>query len=318
MTVTVRPATSEAELTTLVGITNAVTPDDPMSLEELRWSDETYPGTARFLATIGGRDVGAATAGRIYVYPPEHPNLWLTLVVEPEARRRGVGSALLAAVSAHAATLGKTGLEARVTASRPHSIAFLEHRGFVEVERAKSVALALGGRPVPDVVLPEGIVLTDLARRPELVTGVHEVALEAFPDIPGGDTAMAVGDLAEFRARDVDRPGMPLEAFVVAVAEGTDEVVGYASLLFAPGSSTVAWHDMTAVRRAWRGRGIATALKVATIRWAIEHGLTTLETGNDEGNLGMRAVNRRLGYEPLPDELFLRGPIVSASAGPDA
>ncbi len=318
MTVTIRPATSETDLATLVGLTNAVTSDDPMSLEELRWADETYPGTARFLATLAGRDVGAATVGRIYIYPPEHPSLWMTLVVEPEAQRRGVGSALLAAVSAHAASIGKTGFEARVTASRPASIAYLEHRGFVEVERSKAVALALAGRSMPDVAMPDGVVLTDLAQGPDLVAGVHEVALEAFPDIPGGDTEMAVGDLAEFRARDVDRPGMPPEAFMVAVDEASGAVVGYASLMFAPGSTTVAWHDMTAVRRAWRGRGLATALKLATIRWAIEHGLTTLETGNDESNAGMRAVNRRLGYEPLPDEIFLRGPLLSASGDPGA
>jgi len=34
-------------------------------------------------------------------------------------------------------------------------------------------------------------------------------------------------------------------------------------------------------------------------------------TGNDEDNGPMRAVNARLGYEALPDEVFLRGPLVS-------
>ena len=72
---------------------------------------------------------------------------------------------------------------------------------------------------------------------------------------------------------------------------------------------------MTAVRRAWRGRGVASALKRATIGWAIERGLTSLDTGNDEDNLAMRAVNARLGYRPLPDELTMRGPLVTTSAG---
>jgi GNAT superfamily N-acetyltransferase len=84
-----------------------------------------------------------------------------------------------------------------------------------------------------------------------------------------------------------------------------------------PGSTTVAWHDMTAVRAAWRGRGVATALKRATIGWAIEHGLTALDTGNDEDNAAMRAVNARLGYEPLPDELTYRGPLVAAGGPVD-
>ena len=40
-----------------------------------------------------------------------------------------------------------------------------------------------------------------------------------------------------------------------------------------------AWHDMTAVARAWRGRGVAGALKRATIAWAIEHGLDRIVVG---------------------------------------
>ena len=77
--------------------------------------------------------------------------------------------------------------------------------------------------------------------------------------------------------------------------------------MFAPGDA-VAWHEMTAVRPARRGRGLATTLKRATIAWAIGHGLEALETGNDEANAPMRAVNARLGYHPLPDVIGLQGP----------
>ena len=98
----------------------------------------------------------------------------------------------------------------------------------------------LAGLPVPAVQLPAGLGLTDLGQRPELVAGVHAVALEAFDDIPGGDTPMAAGDLAEFRARDVDRPGDPTpERSWSRSTEATDEVVGYASLMLVPGSTTV-------------------------------------------------------------------------------
>jgi mycothiol synthase len=217
-------------------------------------------------------------------------------------------------VSDHARAAGKTGLQCRAWEHRPEGIAFLVNRGFRELERARMVSLDLAGLPLPVIAPPPGIGLTTLADRPDLVAGVHAVALEAFDDIPGGDTPMAAGDLAEFRARDVDRPGIPADAFMIAVDQASDEAVGYASLMFRPGSTTVAWHDMTAVRRTWRGRGIATALKLATIDWAIRNGLSALETGNDEDNAGMRAVNARLGYRPLPDELTMRGPLLTPAA----
>lgn len=308
-TAVIRPVADDADLARLIAVNNAVTPDDPMSLETIRYADSLYPGSARFVAELGGRTVGGATVGRIFVYPPEHPQLWGTVTVRPDVRRQGIGSRLLAAISAHAEAAGKTGLEMRVTTDRPEGIAFLEHRGFVELERSHMVRLTLAGVERPSAAMPAGLRLTTLAAEPDLVAGVHAVALETFGDIPGGDTPMAVGDLAEFRARDVDAPTIPTDGFMVAVDEVGGDVVGYASLSFLPGSTTVAWHDMTAVRRRWRGRGVATALKEATIAWAIDHGLTALETGNDEANASMRSVNTRLGYVPMPIEIGMRGPL---------
>ncbi len=107
----------------------------------------------------------------------------------------------------------------------------------------------------------------------------------------------------------MDRPDLPREAFVIAVDDATGEVAGYGNLVLQSGSDTLGLHDMTAVRQAWRGRGIATAIKRATIAWAIDNGLAALETGNDEHNAPMRAVNARLGYRPIPDSVGLQGPL---------
>jgi len=104
-------------------------------------------------------------------------------------------------------------------------------------------------------------------------------------------------------------PSIPAGGFAVAFDAGTGIVIGYASLLLLAGNPNVAWHGMTAVARAWRGKGVASALKRATIAWAIANGIETLETANDEANAPMRAVNGRLGYTPLPDEIYYRGPV---------
>ena len=313
--VAIRRATTEADLVALADVINRVTPDDPTTLDELRWMDATYPGGVRYLAERDGRAVGAATVGRIFVYPPDHPDLWASIVVDAGERRQGIGRAFLQALSDEGRRRDKRGLQFRAWDSRPEGLEFLGHRGFAELERARMVRLELAGLAAPAVDLPEGVVLTDLGQRPDLVPGVHAVAVDAFDDIPGGNTPMAAGDLAEFRARDVDRPGIPHDGFMLAVDPSRDEVVGYASLMLIPGSTAVAWHDMTAVQPAWRGRGIATALKRATIAWAIHNGLTALETGNDEENAGMRAVNARLGYAPLPDEVTMRGPLLDSVPG---
>ena len=306
---TIRTVTGDTDLERLVTIVRITSPEAPTSLDEIHWSDAIYPGTTRLLAELDGRAVGVATVGRIYMFPPEFQALWASIGVLPEARRAGIGERLLREISDVARERGKTELYLRCADDRPDAIAFLAYRGFTELERSKMVRLELAGRHPPPVAPPSGIEFTTLAARPDLIEGVHAVALETFPDVPGGDEPMAVGDLAEFRARDVDRRGIPKEAFFVAVDTKSGVVVGYACLLMQAGSTTVAYHDMTAVLRAYRGRGIARELKHATIDWAIRNGLTALETGNDEANAPMRAVNVRLGYEPMPDEVVMRGPL---------
>jgi GNAT superfamily N-acetyltransferase len=256
MMATIREAgRDEADLATIVGIVNEVTPDDPTSIDDLRWSDAAYPGTMRYLAEHDGRPVGAATIGRVYVHGPEFDGLWATIAVLAAARRQGIGTTLLGRVSERAVAIGKGWLYTSVSEARPEALAFLVHRGFSEHERAKMARLDLVGLAPPPIDAPAGIRLTTLAEHPELVDAVHAVAVEAFPDIPGGDEPTEAGDLAEFRARDVDRPGIPADAFMIAIDAASERVIGYASLMLVPGSHSLAWHDMTAVLRAWRGRG---------------------------------------------------------------
>jgi GNAT superfamily N-acetyltransferase len=314
VTVRIREADlGDADLALFAAIVNETTPDDPTSVDEMRWSTATYPGTSRFILEADGRPVGTASVGRIYVFPPDFDAFWATINVLPDARRLGFGTALLAAVSERAIAAGKVALHVPASDARPDGIDFLLHRGFREYERSKAVHLDLAGLAAPPVELPGGVSLTTLADRPDLIEGVHALAIEAFADIPGGDSPMAPGDLAEFRARDVDRHSIPHGAFMIATEDGSDRVVGYACLLLQPPyKRRIAWHDMTAVARDWRGRGLATALKRAVIGWAVADGLDLLEAGNDTDNLAMRAVNARLGYVPSHDTLVLRGPLAGA------
>jgi mycothiol synthase len=301
----------EASLADYVRIRNAVAPENTDSLDHVRWEIATYPGeVSHFLAeTADGTPVGTASTGRIWMHERDYPRFWLGIWVLPGARNHGTGSSLYAASSDVARAAGKTEFDTELSVVHETGHRFLANRGFIETDRAKMVRLDLVGLPPPEVRAPAGFRIESLAAHPDLVPGVHATALEAFPDIPSDDDPVAVGTLEAFASRDVDRVDIPHEAFFVALDDATGAVVGYASLSYAAGSTTIAYHDMTAVRRAYRGRGIATALKRATIAWAVEHGLEALDTGNDEHNAPMRAVNMALGYRPLPDWVGLRGPL---------
>ncbi len=64
-----------------------------------------------------------------------------------------------------------------------------------------------------------------------------------------------------------------------------------------------------AVARDARGRGVAGAIKRAQIAWAKANGVATLQTANETRLVQMLALNRRLGYRELYEEIVLRGPV---------
>ncbi len=305
---------SDADLDAVASIVSAVIPDYRTDVEEMQREDAIYPGIVRFIAAADGLAVGAAIVGRIYMQPPAFDAYIGSIAVIPEARRRGVGGALLAEVVGAVRAAGKSALHLEITEDRPEGRAFLLHRGFREYARHKMARLELVGLEPPTEAPPAGVNITTLSERPDLIAGVHAVAVETFADIPGGDDPPVAGDLAEFRARDIDWPTIPWDAFMVALEETEGSVIGYASLVFPAGTRHFAYHDMTTVARAWRGRGVASVLKRATIGWAIRHGLDYLETGNDADNAPMRAINERLGFRPRPDIVTMRAAIADIPA----
>jgi GNAT superfamily N-acetyltransferase len=260
--------------------------------------------TIWLLATENGRDVGTAI-GIGGWHSPEGVARGEVRVV-PDARRRSVGSDLLSELAAWAIDLGYAELMGPVKEVDDASLAWATRRGFVEVGRNSLLVLDLTAIEAPDVEAPEGIEIVSWAERPDVAPAMYEVAREAYPDIPGEDDA-EMPSYEEWLSMDMQGSGDRPEATFVALAHG--EVVAYAKLSLSRARPTVAIHDITGVRRAWRGRGIARALKAAEIAWAKEGGFERLETQNDERNEPIRRLNERYGYVVTPGSVTVRGRI---------
>ena len=65
----------------------------------------------------------------------------------------------------------------------------------------------------------------------------------------------------------------------------------------------LAYNLMTATLPELKRRGLALAVKLAAARWAQENGFERILTQNDEANAGMLAINRRLGYRLLYEQV---------------
>jgi GNAT superfamily N-acetyltransferase len=281
---------------------NACHPDDPVLPQDLHGWLESLDERESFVAEEGGEVVGGAWIATERGRPTPEARV---LVPRPH-RKRGVGTALFAAVSGWARERGHTHVEARVRETEPEALRFAEQRGFEEIGRERGLELDLRLIEVPAFGAPPGIEIATWAERPDAIRGIYEVACEAYPDVPGEEeNRMASFD--EWLKADMGGSGDRPEATFVALADG--EVVGYAKFSLTDAQPTVAYHDMTGVRRAWRGRGVAGALKAAEIRWAKERGYERLRTQNEERNTPIRRLNERFGYLPAPGRLLMRGPI---------
>ena len=132
------------------------------------------------------------------------------------------------------------------------------------------------------------------------------MASEAAPDIPGEEET-DTGPLDEWLERDMRGTGDRPEAVFVAVEQG--EVLGYAKLAFSDETAERAFHDLTGVKRAHRGRGIAAVLKAAQIAWAKENGYRSLQTSNEVRNAPIRHLNAKHGYVLEPGVVIVRAVI---------
>jgi GNAT superfamily N-acetyltransferase len=260
--------------------------------------------TIWLLAFDKGRDVGTAIGVGGW-HSPEGVARGEVRVVA-EARGSGVGSALLGELSRWARGLGYAELTGPVKEEDPSSLAWTAHRGFVEVGRNSLLVLDLRAIEAPRVEPPDGVEIVTWAERPGAERAMYEVAREAYPDVPGEDDAV-MAPFEEWLSMDMQGAGDRPEATFLALADGA--VVAYAKLALSRARPAVAMHDMTGVRRAWRGRGVARALKAAEIAWAKESGYERLETQNEERNEPIRRLNERFGYVVTPGSVTVRGPL---------
>lgn len=297
----VRPL-EDADVERAHAVRNAVFRREPMELDYYRARLET-PSRRDFVAEVDGAIVGVAHS-MPNIWEATSGYAWSNLAVLPDYRRRGIGTALLRAISSHAERLGSSGLGIVAAEDEADALRFLEKRGFELVGRMQHVTLDLADAPDTQQTVP-GVEIRPAAEVAD--EELYRVAVEAEADVPApsGSGSIDVPTFEEWQRRSGASPLPGRAHSFVAIAEG--EVVGYA--LMSGGSAGVGFHEMTAVRPAWRGRGIARALKQAQIASAKRAGLERLAAVNSEHNPAMRRVNERLGYRPEPAALHFRGPL---------
>lgn len=290
MGIVVWPVASDEDYAAWRQIRLAVVPyERAHSVPELR--EQAGDQQKYFLAERDGELAGSGTVGKSDLAGAGS----LAARVLPAHRRRGVGTVLLRLLAEQAVAMGFGVAGANI--DDPGSLRFAERYGFTEVDRQVEQVRAIGDEPMPQP--PDGVVIVPVSARPELWRAAYApVGLQAFQDV--ATISPLEVTLAEWERDWITNQ----DATFIALAG--DEVIGCAGLMPDLDNPQRAEHALTAVRRDWRRRGVAAALKRSTLAWAAAHGLTEVYTWTQRGNDGMRALNTHLGFITRRESISMR------------
>lgn len=259
-------------------VVSAATPYLVVSEASMRHETLTEQRTlVRLVAEVDGDVAGVARLR-------DHgPRTMAMVQVAPAHRRRGVGSALLAAALPHAVAAGATEV-AGIVAGDDASQAAARAWGF-ETGRRHTIS-AVDPRLVDaagDAVPLDGL-------DPQ---AVHDCFVACAGDDPSG--LSQAHSLEEFLREDwglpTHRPDLGR-----AVVDTDGRVLAFAAVNVA---GERAWNAFTGTRPDQRGTGLALRVKAASLTALAGAGVTRCGTGNDAENAPMLAVNARLGYRPF-------------------
>lgn len=237
----------------------------------------------------------------LYVHGPTAT--FLQLRVQPERRRCGIGSALLATAVGRARALGVEMLYAHHTTSG--GAAFAARSGFDDGQRIVRSLLDLKTAELPEPRVPDGWTLVTWLRRvPDEHLDAFVRARAAMDDAPDPDemdfpsmTAEKVRESEESLAR------REREMRVTVALRADGEVGSFTELRVSPGS-TLGFTDDTGTAREYRRLGLAKAVKTRSLSsLRSDHPEVELvTTSNAEENVVMRHVNESLGFIPASVE----------------
>lgn len=292
-----------------VEILNANFPDYLVSVGEQRSRDENVDRSRYLLKRFACLDertdtiVGFGRIGNVLdMYHPQ--KFMINVYVDPQYRRMGVGGAIfdkllheLADLDAQVAwTMNKEDL--------PGQREFFQKRGFLEKRRDWESRLDLltfqpeKFRGYATKMTEQGISFTTLAEvmqaGEDSMRKLHDLVQHIVADMPRQADFTPV-PYDQWKLLLSSSPRIVPEGFLIA--RHGSEFVGESDILRNEKAPRTLSQGDTGVRREFRSRGIATALKLKVIEFAKSSGYETIETWNDSTNAAMLAVNTKLGFK---------------------
>ncbi len=306
----IRPFTAQ-DYPVLKLIWDSCWPDQKLSLEELKVSHNLRrPDLVclEFLALEDALPIGWITASQDE-WRLESGAYFANLMVHPGARGRGIGKALYGHLRHELEPHNPGFVWCMTQEGQTRARHFLGARGWKEYNRSWESWLDLG-RFDPqrfagalNCVLEGGYRITtfDVLERenPQARRKLYDLECQANEDIPAPK-----GDTFEFRSferyweRLSEKLNYRPELWFVALSSSGD-LAGVSQLYLREADADLDT-GLTGTARAHRRKGVALALKLKAIEYALERGARRLRTNNSQANRPMLAINEALGFEKQP------------------
>ncbi len=291
----------------ITAVHNTVYPDYPQTPDEFRYWDEhrePHCRAARWVAEQNGAIVAAGSYEQwAFQYHPR--KFAFDLWVVPERQAKGIGKRLYEQLLAALAPFDPLSIRTHARENLDRSRHFLEARGFrpgmAEWESRLDLAAFDPARYAggEERVMAQGIELRslkELEHDPERDRKVWELDWAVTQDVPSDEPATRVS-FEHFLTSQMQHPNFLPDAYFVAV-DG-EHYVGLSTLWKCQGSPDLDT-GLTGVRREYRRRGIALALKNRALTWAKAAGRPQVKTWNATSNEGMLGINVQLGFARQP------------------
>jgi mycothiol synthase len=246
--------------------------------------------------------IGMATVGHD-PYAHREGKFKMNIRVQPDMQGHGVGASLYSAILEHIEPFAPRELYTEVWEKHERAMRFVTERGFIEEWRRIDSTLDVAHFDfTPYIGLEEhvntlGIAIKtydELVHDADRVAKLYALDRTLWEDIPYGELITNIS-LEQFARENVDAEHFIPEACFIAVTGADDSYVGYSALTSGDGYCII---NMTGVLREYRGKGVATLLKLRGIQYTRQHGYLTLRTTNDAVNTAMLALNAKLGFQP--------------------
>lgn len=221
------------------------------------------------------------------------------LLVHPDGRRQGIGTALLEAVVERCRELGVETL--RGDHETPAGAAFAAHHGAVDEQRIVRSFLDLRTAELPEPRVPDGFhLVTWLGRVPDEHLDAYVRARAAMDDAPapdGMDFPTATAEKVRASEESLAQRGREMRLTVAMRVDG--EIGAFTELRHSDGS-VLGFTDDTGTVAAHRSKGLARSVKLESLRRLRDDHpeVEVVSTSNAEENAAMRHVNESVGFRP--------------------